>query len=93
MKFGINFTSCTGNGNFAIIATTSGIYPKKVTHAIAITINTMTSLVIVKISDFQTCFNDECALPTPVRHAVKVENRSGLIILCLGQRLTHFPAE
>ena len=28
MKFGINFTSCGGNSNFAVIATTSGIYPK-----------------------------------------------------------------
>ena len=35
------------------------------------------SFVKVKISDFKTRFNDECALPTPERHAVKVENRAG----------------
>ena len=28
VKFGINFTSCSENSNFSVIATTSGIYSK-----------------------------------------------------------------
>ena len=54
---------------------------------------TIASFIKVKISDFPTRFHDEDALPTPVRHAVKVENRSGLTFVCMGRRLTHFPAE
>ena len=54
VKFGINFTSCSENGNeiargaaecyFAIIATTSGVLSQ---------INTIASFVKVIISDFQ----------------------------------------
>ena len=68
----MNFTSCSENGNeiargaaecyFAVIATTSGIFPKisllPVLSQIN-TINTITSFVRVKISDFQTCFDNE----------------------------------
>ena len=53
----------------------------------AITNYTIDSSVKVKISDCQTRFTMSSgffALVTPARHAVQVENRSGL---------THFPAE
>ena len=105
MKFEINFTSCSKNGNeitrgtaecnFAIMTTTRGIYPKiSLLPVVLSQINTIASFVKVKISsDFQTRFHDEYALPTPARHAVKVESRSGLTLLCIGRRLTHFPAE
>ena len=69
MKFGINFTSCSENGNFAII-TTSGIYPKISLMPVISQINTTAYFVKVKISDFQTRFHDDCALLTPARHAV-----------------------
>ena len=45
-------------------------------------INTIASFIKVIISDFQTCFHDEYALPTSTRHAVKVENRSRLNYFC-----------
>ena len=69
VKFGINFTSCSENGNeiergtaecyFAVIATTSGIYPKISLLPMLSQINTIASFVKVKISDFQTRFHDE----------------------------------
>ena len=105
MKFGINFTSCSKNGNeitrgtavcnFAIINATRGIYPKFSLLPVELSlINTIASFVKVKISfNFQTRFHDEYSLPTPARHAAKVENRSGLTFLGIGRRLTHFPAE
>ena len=46
-------------------------------------INTIASFIKVKISDFQSHFmmkSGFLALLTPARHAVKVENRSGLTI-------------
>ena len=59
VKFGINFTSCSENGNviargaaefyFAIIA---GIYPKILLLPMLSQINTIASFVKVKISDF-----------------------------------------
>ena len=75
----------------AIITTTRGIYPKiSLLPVVQSQINTIPSFIKVKISsDFQTRFHDEYALPTPARHAVKVENRSGLTLLCIGRRLTH----
>ena len=54
VKFGINFASCSENGNFAIIAITSGIYPKISLLPVLSQINTIASFVKVKISDFQT---------------------------------------
>ena len=90
MKFRINFTSYSENGN--VMATMSGIYPKISLLPVLSHINTIASVVKVKISDFQTHFHSEYALPTPARHAVKVEN-SGLTFLCIGWRLTHFLAE
>ena len=67
VKFGINFTSCSKNGNeiargiaeyyFAVIATTSGIYPKISLLPVLSQINTIASFVKVKISDFQTRFH------------------------------------
>ena len=69
MKFGINFTSCSENGNeitqgaaeyyFAIIATMSGIYPKISLLPVLSQINTIASFVKVKISDFQSRFHNE----------------------------------
>ena len=59
VKFGINFTSCSENSNFAVIATTSGIYPKISLLPVLSQINTIASFVKVKISDFQTHFRDE----------------------------------
>ena len=47
----------------------------------AVSAITVASFIKVKISDFQTCFHDEwriAALLTPERHAIKVDNRSGL---------------
>ena len=66
MKFGINFMSCSENGNeiaqgaaecyFAVIAT-SGIYPKISLQPVLSQINTIVSFVNkVKLSDFQTHF-------------------------------------
>ena len=88
MKFGINFTSCSKNGNeitrgaaecnFIVIATVSGIYPKISLLLVLSQINTIASFVKVKLSDFQTMSSGFFALLTPARHAVKVENRSGL---------------
>ena len=51
VKFGINFTSCSENGNFAIIATTSGIYPKISLLPVLSQINTIASFFKVKLSD------------------------------------------
>ena len=45
MKFGINFTSCSENGNFAIIATMSGIYPKFSLLLVLSQINSIASFV------------------------------------------------
>ena len=61
VKFGINFTSCSENGNetegyFAVIATTSGIYPKISLLPVLSQINTIASF---EISDFQTRFHNE----------------------------------
>ena len=81
------------NSNFAIIAITSGIYPKISLLPVLSQINTIACFVKVKISDFQNRFHDEYALPNLEGHTVKVENRSGYIFLCIGRRLTHFPAE
>ena len=78
MKLGINVTISSENSNFAIIATVSGIYPKISLLPVLSQINTKASFVKVKISNFQTRFNDEYVLPTSARHAVKVENRSRL---------------
>ena len=72
MKFGINFTSCGGNSNFAVIATMSGIYPKMSLLPVLSKINTTASFVKVKIFDFQTRFHDDYALPTQWRHVVKL---------------------
>ena len=82
MKFGINFTSCSENGNFSIIATMSGIYPKLSLLPVLSQINTIASFVKLIISDFQTRFNDEYALPTWRGITVKVDNRSRLIFFC-----------
>ena len=67
MKFGINFTSCSENGNeiargaaecyFAVIAITSGIYPKISLLPVLSQINTIASFVKVKISE--TRFHNE----------------------------------
>ena len=69
MKFGINFTSGSENGNeiargaaecyFAVITRTSGIYPKISLLPVLSQINTIASVVKVKISDFQTRFYNE----------------------------------
>ena len=84
VKSGINFTSCSENGNqiargaaecyFAVIATTSGIYPK-ISLLIA-------SFFKVNTSDFQTRFHNVCGiLLLPASH-----DGSGLT-------LTQYPAE
>ena len=69
VKFGINFMSCSENGNeiargaaecyFAVIATTSGIYLKISLLPVLSQINTIACFVKVKISDFQTHFHNE----------------------------------
>ena len=69
MKFGINFKSCRENGNeitrgapecyFPLIATMSGIYPKISLLPVLSQIDSIAYFVKVKISDFQTCFDDE----------------------------------
>ena len=69
VKFGINFTSCSENGNeiaqgaaecyFAVIASTSGIYPKISLLTMLSQINTKASLIKVKIFYFQTRFHNE----------------------------------
>ena len=56
MKFWIDFSSCSENGNFAVIATMSGIYPKISLLLVLSQINTIGSFIKVKISDFQTRF-------------------------------------
>ena len=71
VKFGINFTSCSENGNeiargaaecyFAVIATTSGIYPKISLLLVLSQINTIASFIKVKISYFQTRFHNDVA--------------------------------
>ena len=65
------FTSCSENGNeiargaakcyFAVIATTSGVYPKISLLPVLSQINAIyiASFVKVKISDFQTRFHNE----------------------------------
>ena len=58
MKFGLNFMSCSENVNFAIIAATSGIYPK-ISLLPSACVITIICFVKIKISDFQTCFHDE----------------------------------
>ena len=93
MKFG----SCSENGNFAIIATTSGIYYKISLLPVLSQINTYTVayFVKVKIFDFQTHFTVSSgffALLTPARDAVKVENRSGLIIFVHRAETDSFPS-
>ena len=60
VKFGINFMSCSENGNeiargaaecyFAVIATTSGIYPKNSLLPVLSQINTMAFFFFVKKS-------------------------------------------
>ena len=60
VKFGLNFMSCSENGNeiargaaecyFAVIAMTSGIYPKVSLLPVLSQINTIASFVKVKIS-------------------------------------------
>ena len=69
MKFGIDFTGCSENGieiargvaecYSAVIASTSGIYPKIHSLPVLSQINTIASFVKVKISDFQTRFHNE----------------------------------
>ena len=82
VKFGINFTSCSEKGNYAV----SLLRVEKTSLLLVLSqINTITSFVKVKISDFQTCFKMSSgffALLTLARHAVKVENRSGLTFFC-----------
>ena len=51
VKIGINFTSCSENGNFVVIATISGLYPKISLLPVLSQINTIASFVKVKISD------------------------------------------
>ena len=67
VKFGINFTSCSENGNeiargaaecyFAIFATMSGIYSKISLLPVLSQINTIAFFIKVKISYFQTRFH------------------------------------
>ena len=69
VKFGLNFTSCSENGNeiarrrsrvlFCRLTTMSGIYPIISLLPVLSQINTIASLVKVKISDFQTRFHNE----------------------------------
>ena len=69
VKFGINFTSCSEDGNvialsaaecyFAVIANTSGIYPKISLLPVLSHFNTIASFIKVKISYFQTHFHNE----------------------------------
>ena len=59
-------------------ATNQSARPKISLLPVLSQIKSTASFVKVKISDFQTHFHDECALPTPARLAVEVENRSGL---------------
>ena len=46
------------NGNFAIIATTSGVYPKISLLPVLSQINTIASFFKVKIFDFQSLFHE-----------------------------------
>ena len=46
--------SCSENGNFAVIATMSESYPKISLLPVLSQISNITSLFIVKISEFQT---------------------------------------
>ena len=69
VKLGINLTSCGENDNeiargaaecyFAVIATTSGIYPKISFLPVLSQVNTIVAFVKVKISDFQTRFHND----------------------------------
>ena len=71
VKFGINFTSCCENDNeiargaakcyFAVIATTSGIYPKISLLPVLSKFNSITYSYFdeVKICDFQARFHNE----------------------------------
>ena len=54
MKFGLNFTSCSENGYYAVIATTSGIYPKVSLLPVLSSINTIASLVKVKLASIMS---------------------------------------
>ena len=86
--------SCSENSNFAVIATMSGIYPKISLLPVLSQINIILLSLMSKYLNFKLAsMMSMLALPTPARHAVNVENRSGLTFLCIGQRLTHFPAE
>ena len=79
MKFGINFTSCSENGNeiargiaecyFAVITTTSEIYPKISLLPVLSQINTMASFVKVKILIFKLASTmSSCFLVLPASH-------------------------
>ena len=69
VKFGINFTSCSENDKdiargaakcyFAIIATTSGIYPKISLLPVLSKFNSIAYFDEVKICDFQARFHNE----------------------------------
>ena len=50
VKFGINFMSCSENGEFAVIATMSGIYTKISLLPVLSQINTIAYFFKVKIS-------------------------------------------
>ena len=74
---------------FAIIATTSGIYPKISLLPMLLQINTIASFFKVKRSDFKLASTMSSGfLLLPASH-----DSSGLTFLCIGQRLTHYPAE
>ena len=90
MKFGINFTSCSENGNeiargvaecyFAVIATTSGIYPLL---PVLSQINTMLKskyLIFKLASTMSSGF-----LLLQVSH-----DGIGPTFLCIGRRLNHY---
>ena len=44
VKFGINFMSCSENGNFAVLTTTSAIYPKISLLPVLLQINTIATV-------------------------------------------------
>ena len=64
VKFGINFTSCNENGNFAVVARTA-ILPSLLQPLVLSQINNIASFVKVKISDFQTSFTMSSRVPPP----------------------------
>ena len=74
---GNEITRGTAECNFAVIATSSGIYPKISLLPVLSQINSIASFVQVKISDYQTCLHDEYALQTPARHTVKLKTGVG----------------